>query len=26
VVAALRRLSAGAGEVPERDWSSGWDL
>ena len=26
VVAALRRLSAGAGEVPEHDWSSGWDL
>ena len=26
VVAALRRLSASAGEVPERDWSSGWDL
>ena len=26
VVAALRRLSASAGEVPEHDWSSGWDL
>ncbi len=26
VVAALRRLAAGAGEVPEQDWSSGWDL
>jgi DNA-binding MarR family transcriptional regulator len=26
VVAALRQLAAGAGEVPEQDWSSGWDL
>jgi len=26
VVAALRRLAASAGEVPEQDWSSGWDL
>ena len=25
-VAALRQLAAGAGEVPEQDWSSGWDL
>lgn len=26
VIVALRRLSAGAGEIPEQDWSSGWDL
>jgi DNA-binding MarR family transcriptional regulator len=26
VVAALHELAAGAGEVPEQDWSSGWDL
>ena len=26
VVTALRRLAASAGEVPEQDWSSGWDL
>ena len=26
LVAALRRLAASAGEVPEQDWSSGWDL
>jgi DNA-binding MarR family transcriptional regulator len=26
VVAALRRLAATAGEVPEQEWSSGWDL
>ncbi len=26
VVVALRELAAGAGEVPEQDWSSGWDL
>jgi DNA-binding MarR family transcriptional regulator len=26
VVAALRQLAASAGEVPEQDWSSGWDL
>ena len=26
LVAALRQLSASAGEVPEQDWSSGWDL
>lgn len=26
VVAALRQLSESAGEVPEQDWSSGWDL
>jgi len=26
VVAALRRLAASAGEVPEQDWSTGWDL
>ncbi len=25
-VAALRQLTAGAGEVPEQDWSSGWEL
>ena len=25
-VAALRQLTASAGEVPEQDWSSGWDL
>lgn len=26
LVAALRRLAESAGEVPEQDWSSGWDL
>ena len=26
VVSALQQLAAGAGEVPEQDWSSGWDL
>lgn len=26
VVAALRQLAAAAGEVPEQDWSTGWDL
>jgi DNA-binding MarR family transcriptional regulator len=26
VVTALRRLTDGAGEVPEQDWSTGWDL
>jgi len=26
VVAALHRLAESAGEVPEQDWSSGWDL
>jgi DNA-binding MarR family transcriptional regulator len=26
VVKALRHLSASAGEVPEQDWSMGWDL
>jgi DNA-binding MarR family transcriptional regulator len=26
VVAALHELASGAGEVPEQDWSSGWDL
>ena len=26
VVVALRQLAAGAGEVPDQDWSSGWDL
>lgn len=26
VVAALRTLSASAGEVPEEDWHGGWDL
>ena len=26
VVAALRQLAASAGEVPEQDWSTGWDL
>jgi DNA-binding MarR family transcriptional regulator len=26
VAAALHRLAAGAGEVPEQEWSSGWDL
>jgi DNA-binding MarR family transcriptional regulator len=26
VAAALRRLAASAGEVPEQEWSSGWDL
>lgn len=26
VVAALHRLAEGAGEIPEQDWTSGWDL
>jgi len=26
VVNALRQLAAGAGEVPEQEWASGWDL
>lgn len=26
VIAALRRLAQTAGEVPEQDWSTGWDL
>jgi DNA-binding MarR family transcriptional regulator len=26
VVTALRHLTATAGEVPEQDWSTGWDL
>ncbi len=26
VIAALRRLAQSAGEVPEQDWSTGWDL
>ena len=26
VVDALRHLSETAGEVPEQDWSTGWDL
>lgn len=26
VAVALRRLAASAGEVPEQEWSSGWDL
>ncbi len=26
VAAALRRLAQGAGEVPEQDWTSGWEL
>jgi len=26
VAAALHRLAASAGEVPEQEWSSGWDL
>jgi len=26
VATALRRLTASAGEVPEQEWSSGWDL
>ncbi len=26
LVTALRQLAASAGEVPEQDWSSGWDL
>lgn len=26
VVVALRQLAASAGEVPQQDWSSGWDL
>lgn len=26
VIAALRHLAAGAGEVPEQDWSTGWEL
>jgi len=26
LVDSLQRLSAAAGEVPEQDWSTGWDL
>jgi len=26
VVAALTQLAEAAGEVPEQDWSAGWDL
>jgi DNA-binding MarR family transcriptional regulator len=26
VVVALRGLAAGAGEIPEQEWASGWDL
>jgi DNA-binding MarR family transcriptional regulator len=26
LVTALRRFAAAAGEVPEQDWSTGWDL
>jgi DNA-binding MarR family transcriptional regulator len=26
LVQALGRLATAAGEVPEQDWSSGWDL
>ena len=26
VVDALRALAEAAGEVPEQDWSTGWDL
>jgi DNA-binding MarR family transcriptional regulator len=26
LVDSLQRLSAAAGEVPEQDWSAGWDL
>jgi DNA-binding MarR family transcriptional regulator len=26
LVDALQRLAAAAGEVPEQDWSTGWDL
>jgi DNA-binding MarR family transcriptional regulator len=26
LVSALRRLATSGGEVPEQDWSSGWDL
>jgi DNA-binding MarR family transcriptional regulator len=26
IVQALSRLAAAAGEVPEQDWSMGWDL
>ena len=26
LVAALRRLADGAGEVPEQNWAAGWDL
>jgi DNA-binding MarR family transcriptional regulator len=26
VVAALSQLAEAAGEVPEQDWSTGWDL
>jgi hypothetical protein len=26
VVRALQSLTAAAGEVPEQDWSTGWDL
>ena len=26
LVESLQRLTAAAGEVPEQDWSTGWDL
>jgi DNA-binding MarR family transcriptional regulator len=26
LVDSLKRLTAAAGEVPEQDWSTGWDL
>ena len=26
VAAALQQLAKAAGEVPEQDWSTGWDL
>ena len=26
LVQALSRFAAAAGEVPEQDWSTGWDL
>ncbi|HEX3840950.1 MAG TPA: hypothetical protein VHU85_09195 [Acidimicrobiales bacterium] len=26
LVDSLQRLTAAAGEVPEQDWSTGWDL
>ena len=26
LVEALQRLATAAGEVPEQDWSTGWDL
>ena len=26
LIQALGRLSTAAGEVPEQDWTSGWDL